>query len=550
MDFFQKIKGLFNKIFKKDKEDILDFLEEAKIETIKQETIQESQIYEPIELPEGEIVSFNDEVLDTESPEAIAKFKHNLSVLVKKAKEAGKVDKFVLIREDDFFPDDWEWRVLSKNTNLEKAPNSLSYQLRKEYALEQSGLIQHREINGMKFQNFVTDDQVFEALSKVDKTLGSILLPSRFRSTKHFTVNTPLGVTGYYNSVSADRDYIIMDDIAEFLKSDYGYSIAYHDAYLDVSHESLPISDKAVVLINDEKYERIMKDEKVARQLAQRRVVRFRGDEDIAINMMLSEMGALPSRVGFKYVNYDNEIHDILNNSIKNLAEQNDLFFDKSHGGDLKLGRGHFSNYYDHKNPDYTEAINEFIDFLRKRFPEQENLFPKYFSINEHSSKELIDKLGTASLLEAIEEYNVLQTERITLSLESYKKDRQTITPEIHQQFVDTIKLINNFYNSDLNYFAYNAEDRIRKFIQSGTVSEQLEASKQVWELLPSKDLVRREQTKITTSQISLDKKIGFSDITKNALKNTTTQQVHEVDRIENLELSYEPINEGEEIND
>ena len=28
------------------------------------------------------------------------------------------------------------------------------------------------------------------------RQLGNILLPSRFRSTKHFTVNTPLEVTG------------------------------------------------------------------------------------------------------------------------------------------------------------------------------------------------------------------------------------------------------------------------------------------------------------------------------------------------------------------
>lgn len=551
MDFFHKIKGLFNKIFKRDNDNkLLDFVEEPKSEISEQIPIQESKIYEPIELPEGELVSFTDEVLDTESRENIEKFKHNLAILVKKAKEAGKIDKFVLIREDDFFPDDWEWRVLSKNTNLEKVHTDLSLQLKEEYALKQSGLSKYREVNGIKMPNLITQDQIYEALSKVDKMFGAILLPSRFRSTKHFTVNTALGVTGSYNFVSTNRDYIIMDDIGEFLNSNYGYSVAYHDAYLDISHESLPISDKAVVLIDDEKYERIMQDEKVAKQLAQRRVIRFKGDEDIAINMILSEMGALPSRVGSRYVTYDKEMYDILDNSIKSLAEQNGLFFGKSHGGKLRPNGGHFSNYYDDKNTDYAESLNEFIDFLRHRFPEHENLFPKYFSITERSSKELIEQLGTDSLLEAIEEYNLIQTEKINVSFEQYKQDRKTITPEIHQQFVDTITLINNFYNSDLNYQAYNAEEAIRKFIQSGTVKEQLEAAKQVWELLPSKDLVRTESASIHAEGISSDKKIDFAEVAKNALENTTTERVHEVDRIEKTKLSHEHVNEGEEIDD
>ena len=60
-----------------------------------------------IEFPENELVSFSDEILDTTSTASLKKFEHNLKILIKRAKQAGKIDKFVLIRQDDFFPTDW-----------------------------------------------------------------------------------------------------------------------------------------------------------------------------------------------------------------------------------------------------------------------------------------------------------------------------------------------------------------------------------------------------------------------------------------------------------
>ena len=161
-------------------------------------------------------------------------------------------------------------------------------------------------------------------------------------------------------------------------------------------------------------YDRIMSDEKIASELVQRKVIRFKGDETVAIDMVLTQMGALPSRVGSKYANYDNEIYDILDNSIRELAEENDLLFSKSHGGELKAdGGGHFSNYYDDKNKDFEKASEEFLLFLKQKFPEQEELFSNYSILKDKSCQEIIEKLGTTNLLDAIEEYNQLASQRI-----------------------------------------------------------------------------------------------------------------------------------------
>lgn len=524
---------LFNRIFKRRKDKEIKFLEsvtgDTKVEQLQVGEPKVEEIYEPIDLPEGELVSFSDEVLDTTSRVAEEKLKHNLEILIKQTKEKGKIDKFMLIREDDFFPEDWEWRVLSKDTNLEKESTMLSVELRKAYALEQSGKEPFVELMGMKMPR--SYDETMEALSKIDRNIGNVLLPSRFRSTKHFTVNTPLGVTGDYNSVSADRDYIIIDDMNAFLDSGYGYSVAYHDAYLDVSHESLPISENAIVLINDEKYERIMQDEKRAAELAQRKVIRFKGDESIAIDMVLTEMGVLPSQIGFRYANYDNEIRSILNSSIRELAEEHDIFFDMSHAGDVEAQKGHFSNYYDDKNKDYEKAMQEFIGFLREKFPEKEELFPEYLRFTESTSQDIIQALGTTAVLDAIDEYNELAKNKANESLEKYKEDRKNITPEVHDKFVSTIALINNFYKGDKKFEDYDdrlkTEESIQRFLQSSTVEEQLEAAGTVWKLLPSR-AIQRENTTIEGETISM------RDIVTNALrKRTATEHVMSCDKVE-----------------
>ena len=518
MGFADKLKGLFNKIFVRNKST-------EPVSLPEQVTADEPAVAEEeeqhIELPEGEIVSFSDEVLDTKLRANIEKLRHNLEILIKKAKEAGKVDKFMLIREDNFFPTDWEWRVLSKDTNLEMETTSLSYELRKAYVAEQNGIKQYTEHNGIKIPIIGAEKQIMEALLKSDKTFGNVLLPSRFRSTKHFTVNTPLEITGDYNSVTVNRDFIIIDNINAFLESGYAYSVAYHDAYLDISHESLPISEEAIVLIDDEKYDRIMSDEKVASELSKRRVVRYKGDSYVAINMVLTEMGVLPSTVGTMYAEYDRETYDILDSSIRNLAQKNNLFFDKGHAGELKPDGGHFSSYYDGKNKDYEKWVEEFIDFLRKRFPEHGELFPENLRLTGAESQRIVEILGINSLFDAINEYNELARDRINASLEEYKKDRQSITPEIHKQFTETISLINDFYKHEIRFESYEErlqiEGAIQKFLQGRTVKEQLEASKSVWELL-SKNLGK------TTDTVSKGT-ISMSQVVANAVTNGTSAE-------------------------
>ena len=339
---------------------------------------------------------------------------------------------------------------------------------------------------------------------------------------------------------------MFIDDINEFLASEYGYSIAYHDAYLDISHESLPISTGAIVLIEDENYDRIMSDEKIASQLVQRKIVRFKGDTDIAINMILTEKGALPSQVSAKYADYDDEIRTILDSSIRELAEKNNLFFDKSHGCQLQLdGGGHFSSYYDDKNQDYEQALNEFIKFLKQKFPEHEELLLEHLKLTEKTSQEIVKHIGTTKLLQAIDEYNELASKRIEKTLEEYKEDRKNITPEIHQKFVETIHLINDFYKTHTECESLEQEEAIQKFLQGDTVKEQLQAAETVCELLASKNQ-NKSETVTTSKTITYGNgKITPAKAAENALRQSTTTTVNACEKVERLALNPEKTNEG-----
>ena len=519
--------GFLNKLseaFRKNNNS--NFSDEKENENETKTEIPTKETYPIMDFPEGEIVPFSDEILDTTSEVSIEKLNHNLKILIQEAKEKGKIDKFFLIREDDFFPHNWEWEVFSKNTYLDTINFNLSLELRYAYALEQNGINPYNIINDISIPNNITREKELEALSQIDNKLGTVLLPTHFRSTKHFTINTPLEVTGSYNWVDMNRDYIIIDNINAFLNSHYGYSVSYRDAYLDVSHEPLPISQQAVVLIDDEKYERIMSDEKIAKKLEQRRVIRYKGNTETAIDMILTEMGALPSQVSHMYLEYDKEITDILKSSIENLAKENDLFFDKGHYGI----DGHFSSYYDQKNEDYEISINEFWDFLKQEFPEQEQLFSMNALKDDRSlAAKIIQKIGTTNLLSAINKYNEMKIKNNKESLEKYRIDRKSITPETHRIFVETISLINNFYKTN-KYANQDEEIAIQKFMQSDTVSEQLEAAKTVIKLLDEK---------------TYDKSITPVKAVKNALKTATTDKVIEAEKVEKTIPDLEYVNEG-----
>ena len=243
-----------------------------------------------------------DNFIDTTNEENIKKYQENLNNIIRDTKEKGFIDKYVIIRNDDFFPNDYEWILNCKCTYGE-------YQK----------LVAWRKFNNSSrsLKDFI--QKIFKSKAKEEKESVQqedlyLFYPVHFRSTKHFTVNTPLGLTGEYNGVSSRRTFTIIDDINNFLSSGYGYSLSERDAYLDITHESLKISDKAIILLSIDDYNKLKHDEKMMATLSQRQLIVYKGDSSVTINMLLSEKGILPFRTEFQY---DDELKQIISESLK-----------------------------------------------------------------------------------------------------------------------------------------------------------------------------------------------------------------------------------------
>ena len=445
-------------------------------------------IEQPVEISfeADSIVSISENnFLDTTTPLAIAMYKNNLKLLIEYTKQRGFVDKFMLVRDDDNFPYDWEWRVSSKNTCIEKINSYLSYMLRQSIARKNLG------IDDDSFWIPVDEKLFNEEMSKIDKMLGSVFMPAKFRSTKHFTVNTPLAYTGEYNCVKANRNFTIIDDIGIFLKSGYAYSADYRDAYLDITHESLEISDNAIVLISEDKYSNVMSDTIIAEQLKKRCVIVYRGEEAVAVNMLLSELGVLPARPGNIYHIYDEEINEILENSMKKLCVLHDIEYAKGHGNLLGKG-GHFSDLYDGYNHDFEKAQEEFLTYLLSKFPQASSLINYHLYRDSSVAEEFINLVGVDNCLSVIEEYNRMVKDRFEITFQQYKNDREKISLAISVIFKETVKLIRLFYaNEQDNTLSidarYQLQDLIRLFYHSFTVDEQLKAANKICEIFDKK---------------------------------------------------------------
>ena len=421
--------------------------------------------------------------IDTTLEQNILKYKSNLSYLVKQTKENGRVDKFVLIRNDDYFPYDWQWWISSKNTGIEYRGSILTYELR--MALARSNINNNRCFN---FDIPVSRQLIDDELSKFDKKLGYLYQPLKFRSTKHFTINTPLAYTLEYNQLETNRKFTIIDSIDEFLKSGYGYSLSYIDAYLDITHENLKISKDAIVLLSEENYKDIIKNPDLLEQLNQRRLIIYKGDEALAINMLLSEMGILPARPGNKYMIYDSEIRSILDNSIINLCKNNHIEYNISHGN-LDGKGGHFSDYYDSLNDEILQFQNDFISYLVGIFPQYKDIISNAIFLNNDITKDVIHKIGVKPLLSAIDNYNQIAYNKWQEKFIKYRIDRSLVTPYIHYVFTITIDVIKKIYKDvyDYNTLANNdvyLQSLIKNFFHFDNIDEQLSVALQICDYL------------------------------------------------------------------
>ena len=418
--------------------------------------------------------------LDATNPENIEKYKKNLKILVEKAKKRGKIDDFLLIRNDEFLPQNWKWRVNSRDTIIEKNWTHLSQAIREDIAKKTDPNYNSNSFFDMP----ISQSKLNELMSNIDKKTAFVMMPARFRSTKHFTINTPLSHTHDYNHVSSERNFNIIHNMNDFLSSGYAYSASYHDAYLDVTHEGLSVPEDAVILISETKYAEIIKDPIIIQELRKRKFVVFRGDEGLAINMLLTEMNVLPSKPGNKYIEFDNEIINILENSIKQLCISNNISYDLNHAN-------HFTDLFDELNKERNESLQEYVKFLKEKFPQYTNQLDVFTNMRSYEAQELaikmVKELNSDVILTALEEYNHKITKEFKIRNKQYINNRDNMPMETKTIFRFVVmKIKEYFHNSQFENFNKGSEleQLFITFYHSNCIETQLEVAKKIIEKL------------------------------------------------------------------
>lgn len=434
----------------------------------------------PVEFTSNELVNLAlDNVIDTTDPLTIAKYKNNLRLLAEKIKKQGYQDKFKLIRNDDNFPYGFNWELSSKTTQYERVINPLSYQIRKMVAEKQMPpKKQSLEFDLNALLN--TDEELRKRIEELDPEIGAIYGPVHFRSTKHFTINTALSHTGSYNAVTTDRNFTIIDDLDNFLNSPYRYSMAYQDAYLDMSHESFPISKNAIILMSKEKYNSLKNNPELMEEIKKRKLVIYSGDEGLAVNMLLTSLGIYPNGVGFRYHEYDPTLNNILDESIIDLAETTRTPYNLGHGNIDGKG-GHFTSYFDDLNRDFVNWQYEFIVYLQKKLPEVKVTADIFKSVE--GSVELIKQVGLERLESILKEYNKEYLTNFKNEKLKYMEERKGLSNETKELFRSTIKRIKEYFKNTHDYNMAYVDDvnkAIRIFIQSPNLEEQISAAKEI----------------------------------------------------------------------
>lgn len=403
----------------------------------------------------------NNNIIDTTSDINIEKYKENLSKLIEQSKEKRQLDKFVIIRNDDFFPENYEWRVNSRYTNGEYR-NLIRYTAPKDEPIKKSFF-----------------DIIFKRKSKEkeevkeDVNQEEILMlyyPVEFRSTKHFTVNTALGMTGEYNLVDSNRKFTIIDDIDNFLNSGYAYSLSEKDAYLDITHEPLKISEGAMILISIDTYNEIKDDKEMMENLSKRKFYVYKGELSLAINMLLSENGILPFRSEYQY---DEETKGIIETSLRRLCVDYNLEYARPHGM-----AGHFTSYIDQYDYSSKQVIREFVEYINKYLGTDLIDMSRLTLYKESAWSEYIEEIGLNKFKQILDEFNKIQEKKLIDRKKEYMENRKGITPEISKLFKDTISLIKE-YENEIGFISDYPEltKIVLKFYLSPDIESQVEAA-------------------------------------------------------------------------
>lgn len=313
----------------------------------------------------------------------------------------------VLVRSTDYFPRHRLIETLDKHTMPQKRDSYFDEEL--------------REITGNKD---ISKYDIFEFIN---------------RRTIHWTLNGLVGDHAYgsFSNICC----IIIEPFKDHIHDEGLLSIDEADTYFA---QDMKLSPNAYILMPLKRYIEMLSDTKTKKDLEEFNIAVYDGDDEIATQMLLQDLGYVYGRIegwGFsldrstnaqKYCERLEEtmrhISDRLKDEGKELEEETVHQYSNSYAKDLKRA-------YDIG----TEGVERFVDFvaskcdkplptdaIKKVILEREELhYEKYKGIPKVDLKEVVNAIGLDKLEEITKEYNEYMLE--LHKEERKKKDKQNV---------------------------------------------------------------------------------------------------------------------------
>lgn len=116
--------------------------------------------------------------------------------------------------------------------------------------------------------------------------------------------------------------------------------------------------------------------------------------------------------------------------------------------------------------------------------------------VDEQSIEKLIDTIGPQELLSIIDEYNKKVIDNFEIRKKNYLDDRKNITDDIHDLFISTIGIIDEYYRGTERIKDNDElENYIQVFLQSKSLEEQIESAKIIQRMLKKDIKIQEEST-------------------------------------------------------
>lgn len=330
---------------------------------------------------------------------------------------ATTISDLVLVRTTNAFPKNGIVEILDKHIIPEK---------------EESLFIKEIEESGLELKDF----DIFSFMS---------------RRTSHWTLNGLVSSHMYGNFEG--RNFIIVEPLEEQINHDGLLNIDEADTYFN---GDLKLSDKAIVLMKLEEYKERYKNPDQMKELENMNIRLFVGDEKIAVNMLLQDLGYVYEKIGMwgydlgedtPELKYARKLEEVMHSETERLKQE---------GKKIKPGTHYYSETREIDQKRMLELeydkINKFVDMLAENT--DVNFSPKYLKrvfINrmffkddndDHyldrdieeaeglinmNPQEIFDKIGSEKIKEVTQKYN----ESI---LEEHKKAREEKDKELEKK--------------------------------------------------------------------------------------------------------------------